>query len=386
MSLDDAAGRLWDVIVIGAGPAGALAAREVAKRNLRVLVVDKSHFPRWKVCGCCLNRRTLSMLDSVGLGRLPDELGAVPLTGVHLAADGRKAALTLPAGVALSRSALDAALVQAAIRSGAAFLPSTSATLGACTPEHRCVLLRQAGEPLSVSGRVILAADGLGGAFLSRDPVFESTTEDVARIGAGVIVRSAPAAYQSGTIYMACGKAGYVGLVRLETGELDVAAAFDPSAVRKAGGVGPVGARILAEAQFPAIPNLENLAWRGTPLLRRRALRPAAERAFAIGDAARFVEPFTGDGIAWALASGVAVAPLAHRASQQWTSALASRWSQRYRRTVGRRQRVSWVIAEVVRRPRWIRAAIRLLSRTPKLAWPIVRFLNVPLTSRRCIA
>ena len=44
----------WDVIVIGAGVAGGLAAFDCARRGLRVLLVEKRSFPRWKVCGCCL--------------------------------------------------------------------------------------------------------------------------------------------------------------------------------------------------------------------------------------------------------------------------------------------------------------------------------------------
>jgi Dehydrogenases (flavoproteins) len=46
---------IWDVVVIGAGVAGGLAALDCARRGLRVLVVEQRAFPRWKVCGCCFN-------------------------------------------------------------------------------------------------------------------------------------------------------------------------------------------------------------------------------------------------------------------------------------------------------------------------------------------
>src|SRR5262245_23559213 len=46
---------VWDVAVVGAGPAGSLAARELARRGASVLLVDRSPFPRPKVCGSCLN-------------------------------------------------------------------------------------------------------------------------------------------------------------------------------------------------------------------------------------------------------------------------------------------------------------------------------------------
>ena len=53
------------VAVIGAGPAGAMAAYELARRSFRVLLVDKSEFPRPKVCGCCLNGQALAIFSMV---------------------------------------------------------------------------------------------------------------------------------------------------------------------------------------------------------------------------------------------------------------------------------------------------------------------------------
>src|SRR5262245_56633834 len=101
----------WDVVVVGAGPAGRPGARGLAGRGRRVLLVDREPFPRWKVCGCCLNGRALATLVQVGMANLPWACGAVALTRVRLAARGREAVLPLPAGAVLSRQALDAALV-----------------------------------------------------------------------------------------------------------------------------------------------------------------------------------------------------------------------------------------------------------------------------------
>src|SRR5262249_46295116 len=126
LDLSTATARVWDVVVIGAGPAGSLAARELARRNCTVLLVDRAAFPRWKVCGSCLNGRALAMLDEAGLGDLPERNEAVPLSAFHLAGGGRAATVSLPGGVALSRSRFDAALVEEAIREGAAFLPQTT--------------------------------------------------------------------------------------------------------------------------------------------------------------------------------------------------------------------------------------------------------------------
>ncbi len=70
------ASRLWDVVVIGAGPAGAVSALLLAREGKKVLLVDKAVFPRSKVCGSCLSSKTLDYLNQAGLGDLPSSLNA----------------------------------------------------------------------------------------------------------------------------------------------------------------------------------------------------------------------------------------------------------------------------------------------------------------------
>jgi flavin-dependent dehydrogenase len=380
-ALRAAAARLWDVVVVGAGPAGALAAYETARRGLAVLLVDKASFPRWKVCGSCLNGWALATLSGVGLGGLTRRLGAVSLDQLHLAARGCHARVYLPQGAALSRSAFDAALVGAAVEAGAVFLPRTYAVLGGTSAEARRVCLRQEGLQIELRSRLVLAAGGLGTRLLAAED-FRAPAATHSRIGAGVIADTAPAFYSPGTIFMACGQGGYVGSVRLEDGRLDVAAALDPAEVKRAGGLGATTAAILEEAGLPAVPGLAGAAWRGTPQLTRRASRLASERVFVLGDAAGYIEPFTGEGIAWALASAAAVAPLAVRAAQDWQVSLAREWHQVYHRTVVRRQHACRAVSRLLRSPWLARVLITVLARVPMLASPLVRRLNTPSTSR----
>jgi flavin-dependent dehydrogenase len=372
LSLTTAASELWDAIVVGAGPAGALAARELARLGRSVLLVDKAAFPRWKVCGCCLNGRALTALRAVGLGGLPECLGAVPLSRLRLATAKRESLLHLPEGVALGREALDMALVEEAVREGIAFLPQTRASLDGIDATARHVQLHQGEQLTAIRARVVLAADGLGGRLGSRTDL-KSVPQS--RIGAGVVADAAPDFYAPGTIYMACGTGGYVGLVRLEDRRLDIAAAFDPVLLKRVGGPGRAASGILATLDWPAIPNLAELPWRGTPGLTRRAPRIAAERLFVLGDAASYIEPFTGEGIAWALEGARAVAPLA---AQYWHVGLIPQWKARYRQIIGRPQFACRAAAHVLRRPWLMGAIVAMLARAPWLAGPLVRFLNRP--------
>jgi flavin-dependent dehydrogenase len=376
LTLDEAARHDWDAVVVGAGPAGALAARELAHSGATVLLVDKAAFPRWKVCGCCLNGQTLAVLRAVGLGALASGLGAVPLERFRLGSRGRHADLPLAGGVALSREALDAGLIQAAIRAGVAFLPQTQATLGLWEAAARTVALRQAVDSVRVATRLVVAADGLGGRLLSGETDADVVTERGSWIGAGAVAPTAPDAFGPSTIFMACGRGGYVGLVRLEDGRLNVAAAFDPDLLKHRHHPSQAAATILQEAGFPPLPGLPELAWRGTPALTRRATQLAYPRLFVIGDAAGYVQPFTGEGIAWALAAGQAVAALAARGLRQWHPGLEAEWDALYRRTIASRQQTCRAFMRVLSHPMLTTAAVAVLSHWPALAGPVLRRIH----------
>ncbi len=346
----------WDAVVVGAGPAGSVAARELARRGARVLLLDKARFPRTKVCGSCLNAAALAALDAIGLGHIPRECGAVPLRSVRLAAGHRWAELPLPGGVALSREVFDAALVEEAVAAGATFRD------GVMVKPH----------DLTAAARVVIVATGLTGA--------QGPAEFGSRIGAGVVVPSdtVPDFLTPGTIFMATGRGGYVGLVLIDEGRLDVAAAFDADFVRSSGGIGSAADSILGKTGWPAITGLADMPWKGTPALTRRPASVAGDRYFAIGDAAGYVEPFTGEGMAWAIASATAVAPLAIRGIERWEDALIGEWQRVYSRLIRQRQGVCRAASRVLRSPALTGLVIRALTLFPNLSRPVIAALNRP--------
>ncbi len=370
ITVADASRGPWDAVVVGAGPAGSVVARELARNGLKVLIVDKAQFPRRKVCGCCLNAAAIDSLERLGLGTVLRD--AVPLSGVCLATAGRFANVRLPGGVALSREMFDAALIREAMAEGAEFLPGISAKLGPCERDFRTV---QLGE-VAVRARVVVAADGLAGGVTSADGN-AAVVREAARIGAGTVADHGPSFYTPGTVFMAVSHGGYVGLVRLEDGRLDVAAAFDPVTIREHGGLGPAAVRVLGHSGFPPVAGLETLPWKGTPALTRHAARVAGDRWFAVGDAAGYVEPFTGEGMAWAVAGAAALAPIAARATN-WNPRSADKWTAAHARVVRQRQGICRAAAWVLRSPTLCRLSVTALSLAPRLAGPVVGRLNRP--------
>ena len=372
--------RVWDAVVVGAGPAGAMAARELARRGAGVLLVDKARFPRYKVCGGCLNPRALRVLARAGLGHLVEKLRAVPLTRFKLGARGAVADVPLPPGAGLSREALDTALVREAVASGAAFLPGVGAALlPAIGPtDRRRLRLRQAGREQQAEARIVLAANGLTGGLEEHpaaEPAADRPWEPGSRVGAGVMIPEPVPGYQPGTIYMACGADGYVGQTVVEDGRVDMAAALDPAAVKRAGGTGELAEQVLERAGFPAYPGLARLPWKGTPHLTRQAPVLGGERLFVLGDAAGYIEPFTGEGMAWAFAGAALVAPLALRGARVWDPDLLVHWRGAYHRKVSRRQIICRIAADLLRHPTATRVTVGALSVAPWLARPLFRIM-----------
>ncbi len=366
----------WDVIVIGAGPAGALAAHQLARHRLRVLLVEKRAFPRWKICGSCLNGVALRALEEAGLGQLVDDLGAVPLARLRLGQQGHQVDLALPMGRSLSRGRLDLALSEAAVAAGAVLQLRTEATVAGTCPGGREVRLRCGDEHQSTSARVVLVATGLGSPGLPPDLPIRTRVSPRARIGAGCQLDVGVSGYGRSTIHMAIGRHGYVGLVRNEAGELNLAAAFDRPHLIAAGGPAVSAAEVLAEAGFDPLPQMAEASWRATPALTRRSSPPAAERLLLLGDAAGYVEPFTGEGMGWALVGALAVVPLVLQGQREWSRELEREWARRHAARIGSRQRFCHGLAFVLRRPGLCRGLLAAAERWPALTGPLLQHLD----------
>ncbi|MBA4146758.1 MAG: geranylgeranyl reductase family protein [Verrucomicrobia bacterium] len=110
----------WDVIVVGAGPAGGAAAASLASKGVRVLLVDRSKFPREKVCGDALVPEAMDALERIGLKETVCA-HSITLPGYTLVSPSG-AAVNLNSPVTLlQRRALDTLISARAIANGAVF-------------------------------------------------------------------------------------------------------------------------------------------------------------------------------------------------------------------------------------------------------------------------
>jgi len=370
----------FDAVVIGAGPAGAISAYLLAKAGHRVLLVERQKFPRSKVCGCCLSGRGVAALEKLGLISTVD--AAVSTEKFVLSSRGRRVTLNSPGGRAISRSRFDSELVSAAIRQGVHFLDATTATVQSCESTGRPVLLKSERESRRVTAQVVLLCSGLGqGTCLP-----ENSSEVIADnplVGLTAILPKDELNQQQQpikrTIHMGVASIGYVGMVQLENGDLNVSAAVQRTALKGHRSPGQAVQAILQSAGLPAPAGLEDAHWQGTPSLTRRLTAPAAERLFVVGDAAGYVEPFTGEGMTWAIEAAALVQPLAAAAIIGWEDSLSRQWTVICRKHARQRQRCCRLLKAVLPYPRLISAFIGGLTVFPQAAWPVLRSIHGPV-------
>jgi len=367
----------YDVIVVGAGPAGAVAARGLAAAGARTLLVDKAQFPRWKVCGCCLNGAALQTLASIGLGDVQQRLvGDRRLRRACFSAFGSSATVSLNAGIAVSREQLDCLLINEAVAAGADFQQETTAKWLGESDDRARVSLTTADGAVQASCRVVIAADGLAASFSRGVQGAQQHEANGSRIGAGATISGWPHGFQRDVIYMAIGAGGYVGLVGLEREQVaNLAAAFDVDFVKSCGGLAHAAAAILDQSGLPPIDGIESARWHGTPLLTRSQSLPTSNRVLLVGDAASYVEPFTGEGMAWAIASGAAVVDYACATLEASSGDGQQQWMRARHDLLRHRMRHCRSIARALRYPRAVKLGIRLLGAFPVLARPYLRGL-----------
>ena len=158
----DATRATWDAIVIGAGPAGSLAARQLPIAGLETLLVDAKQFPREKVCGGYLNSRALESLRQAGLTHVIGDDRESEVTQLELIRGRQRTRFRLPPGRVICRTTFDSTLMDAAVTAGAKVLTGAQATVEPAVHDTaRCITVVRDGRQESLDARVVICADGL---------------------------------------------------------------------------------------------------------------------------------------------------------------------------------------------------------------------------------
>jgi flavin-dependent dehydrogenase len=352
-----------DVVVIGAGPAGSTMACVLARRGRRVMLVDRGLFPRAKVCGCCLAPTGRRILRDLGLDAIADQ--GIPLNTAVIRSGARETRLGFEGSVVLSRTVLDMGLIDAAIDAGVNFRSRTRARV---TPNDGVTLEdldRSEAPATTIEGAAIVVADGIGGRSLEDRAEFAWKIRRRNRFGVGTVVDPPCDAPPPGELLMIANRTGYVGVVRLEDGRVDLAAALHPGRTKTMGGPARACAALLGQAGRPELAAAAGRArWQGTPGLTRSRQTVAEGRVLCIGDASGYVEPFTGEGMSWGMLAAVTAAPLVEALVD---GEAETTWNQVHHQLLQTRQRRCRAVSLAMRFPSVSLAAMTILGRIPGL-------------------
>ena len=371
-----------DVTVVGAGPAGTLAALVLARQGRRVRLFDRARFPRPKLCGDTLNPGALASL-AAHLDLTPLRVRGVPLVGMRLSGPGGVAVVgRYPDGVAglsVTRLVLDAWLLDEARRAGVTveegvFVRGPHVGSG----DVRGVRLAAAAGERTHPSRLVLGCDGRA-SRLARACGVARTPAWPRRWALGAYahdVGGVDAAF--GEMHVRSGS--YLGIAPVAGGLANVCLVL-PSP-RAAGAVtAPWDAIRAAAAADGLLRDRFMHARLAAPPVVLGPMAVDVDRAGApglllAGDAAGFIDPMTGDGLRLAidgalLAAGVASDALdGHLSLEGAPAALADR----RRAAFAAKWRFNRSLRAMVDAPSMVRAATWAARAWPEAFEAMVRY------------
>ena len=376
---------MLDVIVVGGGPAGSVAAAVLAGAGCRVLVAERARFPRSKPCGDYLNPGCAGVLGRIGiLGEI--ERTALPVPGWRIVApDGAAATTAFSAGTgfAVPRRTLDHILLARAAAMGAAVIEAARVTALDRGPGWVRVTIERGVGPGGyehLSARLVIGADGLrsaiarmiGAGALPRDGRFT--------VGAyleGLDGTRAPGERPPGEIHFARDR--FCGIAYLPGGLANVTIALPAGALRTWRGDLEAG----YWTALRAFPGLAGRLTRASAVGRLRASGPVGYRrrravgdgVLLAGDAAAAINPMTGQGMFLALRGGELAARAALRTLDQGgpTRRALAAYDRERRREFGDAFLVSRILDDLAFRPGAINRAVRAMAGRPALG---TRFID----------
>lgn len=306
----------YDVIIVGGGPAGSACGILLAEAGLRVTICEKSSFPRDKICGECINPRNWTYFEILGIAH---ELRSLPLNKIETFRitnssgsffDGEMPANADKPFFSIARGVLDSILLKRAASSGATVLEKTPVR-EVYWKNGWNVVVWTAGSFQTLQSDILIGADGRNSIVARKMSDYHNrngrirsqTSQRDDRIGVQWHTTSQPSLGSS--VQMFLFSTGYGGVVNLGDGRANVALVTTPQLAQ------------LAKIDFTAFLSKTIFFNRSTrerleslnpvnEILTAAPIKPTSHSsshpfAYLVGDARQTVEPFTGEGILFAL-------------------------------------------------------------------------------------
>jgi flavin-dependent dehydrogenase len=368
-------GVIRDVAIVGGGPAGAALGARLARAGLDVVILERSAEWRWRAGGVFASPAAVTALERTGLDSTTIARVARPIPAMCLATpDGADVRLTYgaesggPPAVGFDREGLDPALVHLAVAAGVEVRTGTAVTnvrIGGGV-----AVIEGPGEPLRA--RVVVGADGTH-SVVARATSAHRPVRLPPRVGLSFHLQDgrgdAPVDARLEII-----RDGYVGIAPVPGDRVNIGIVLGPSwrDALRAAGAAPVAARVLRSIRETAD---DPMPWRaaidhpcdrvaGAAPLGVRATARAGPGWFLVGDAAGFLDPFSGEGLHRALVAADLAAPAIEAIirGRATPARAAAAYDRAMRRRFATKDAVSWLLQAFLARPALLGYGARRLA------------------------
>jgi flavin-dependent dehydrogenase len=382
----------YDVAIVGGGPAGSSAAIRLANAGLSVLLAEQKKFPREKLCGEFISPECLVHFQELGVMQEIAAAGGVDLretvfygrNGKGVAVESKWFGNADSLALGLSRAEMDLRLLNRARETGVTICEETNAT-GLLIDDATVKGIRlkdKSGAETSVSAKLTIDATGRKQSLARHVKKQTSEKKRAEFVAFKTHLRGARVAPGACEIYVFPG--GYGGCSRVENDLYNVC--FIASA-KDAKRFGSDAERVMREVVCTNLRAAESLrnaevveVWHAVTMtpFGRGSLIPA-KGLIAVGDAATFIDPFTGSGILLALESAkIAAAAIAHAfAAGLDFDSIAAQYQRNYSSAFDSRLRVCSMLRHAAFVPFLAEVTIAALSLSGNLRRRIARATRV---------
>ncbi len=356
----------FDILVVGAGPAGSTAAIEFARQGRSVAIIEKAAFPRRKVCGEFMSATNVPVLRRLGVEVAWRAHAGPQVRRLALFAAEHVVEAPMPGrhgfGRALGRDVLDGLLLDAARRHGATvFQPCRASALtrdGAC---HALTVVPETGESLTLRAPVLVAAHGSWerGGLPTNLPKIAGNAD---MLGFKAHFRGGSLA--PGTMPLLAFPGGYGGMVWADDGRLSLSLCIrrDTLAALRQGAPHLSAAQVVDAHLRASCTGLRQVlagaepcgAWLATGPIRPGIRARYAHDIFRIGNVAGEAHPVIAEGISMAIQSASLLAQALDGVDLENPAARAAagrRYGAEWARRFALRIRLAGVVAALASRP-----------------------------------